>query len=209
MGLGLGLGEPGIGGRGVPNAGEPPGLAGRGGRLPMPGDGDDGAIGRGAGCGLGGVGLTGAAAAGRGAGAAAFGFTAALGLAAALRFAAGFFVADLAAVFRAGAFRADFLAFRADFRAVLLRAVDFLAVLRLAGRRAVFRAVFRVALRAVDFLLVVRFFPVFLVAIALLRCCFDVAHLPVPKTRYIESRFTCGPGLPSHMASQLFFLSIC
>ncbi|HUW72833.1 MAG TPA: hypothetical protein VMW05_02190 [Methyloceanibacter sp.] len=110
---------------------------------------DGGAIGRGVGCG--GAGLTGAAAMGRGAGAAGVagvGRGAAFGLATDLRFAAGFFAADLAADFRAGAFRADFLAFRADFRAVLLRA-DFRAV----DRRAVdFRAVERraVLLRAVE-----------------------------------------------------------
>jgi hypothetical protein len=45
------------------------------------------------------------------------------------------------------------------------------------------------------------------VAIALLRFCFDVAINPFNRTR-TSNHASLGPGLPSHMASQLFFLSI-
>jgi len=101
-----------------------------------------------------------------------------------------------AAVLRAGLFRAA--VFRAAlFRAVDLRAVDLRAVLLRAAvlRAAVFRAavlraaafrgaVFRaVDRRAVVFLLAVRFFPVVLVAIGLLRCCLVSLSDPFTRTR--------------------------
>jgi hypothetical protein len=119
------------------------------------------------------------------------------------------FAAVLRAVFLA-AFRTVRPAFRAVFRAVR-------AVLRAAGLRAVLRAVFRLAaaprraglLRAVFFLLVVRFFPVVLVAIGfapILIC--DVASTR-STGRVHRNHASLGPGLPPHMASQLFFLSIC
>ncbi|MCJ7788166.1 MAG: hypothetical protein MUP20_05605 [Methyloceanibacter sp.] len=149
----------------------PIGLAGRGAMPPMPPEG--GVMGR-AGAGVEGIaGLTAAAAMGLGAGAGALG---------ALRLA----VADLAAGLRAAVFRAGFLA---DLRAVLFLALvlvflalvflavvlrepaRFLVVLRaLALRAVVFFAPARFRLlRAVVFLLVVRFFPLFFVAIGLLR----------------------------------------
>jgi hypothetical protein len=130
--------------------------------LPMPGEG--GVIGlAGAGCGDGIAGLDGAGAAG-------FAMT---GLAATAGFLAG---ALRAAVLRAAGFRALLLAtLRVDFLALALRAGFLAAVflralvfLALAPRRAL------ALLREVFFLLVVRFFPLVLVAMAsapILLCC--------------------------------------
>jgi hypothetical protein len=158
----------------------------------------------------------GAGAAGLGAGAAGFGaitgFAAVLaaGLRAEALRAGGFLAAVLrAAVLRAGAFLA------LVFRAALLRALAaflaaFLPALRTvrAALRAVLRtvrAVFRAPLRALA-LLVVRFFPLALVAMAsapLLLCC----RTP-PLKRTCTRTNQClhlVQGLPSHMASQSFF----
>lgn len=147
----------------------PTGLAGRGAMPPMLPEG--GAMGR-AGAGAAGIaGLTGAAAMGLGADALV-----------ALRLG----VADLGAGLRAAVFRAGFLA---DLRAVLFLALvlvflalvflavvlrapaRFLVVLRaLAFRAVLFLAPARFTLlREAVFLLVVRFFPLFFVAIGLLR----------------------------------------
>ncbi len=172
----------------------------------MPGEG--GAAGRtGWAMGIAGLGATGAAAAGLGATAlAATGFAATAGLRAGALRAAGFradvlrAVARFAAVFRAGAFF-----FAAVFLAVVLRAVlrTVRAVLRAVLRTV--RAAFLAVLRGLAFLLVVRFFPLVLVAMA---CAPLLLWLPHPTAQtdacLHESRFT-GPGLPSHRASQLFF----
>jgi len=174
----------------------------------------------------------GLAAAGAGAGVAGFGATGAI--LAATGFATGFATATLragalrAAGFRAAGFRA------AGLRAVVLRAAGFRAVLlevlradvlRAAARfgvalravlrtaRAVVRAVLRTmraaflaVLRGFVFLLVVRFFPLVFVAMAsapILLCC---RARPLTRTRTCTNHASTGPGLPSHMASQLFFL---
>jgi len=121
-----------------------------------------------------------------------------------LRLAVLFLAAVLRADFRALVLRAVFLAavflavvFRADFRALVLRAV-FLAAVFLAGLRRL--AVLR---RDVVFL-VVRFFPVVLVAMVLLRSESVAAGGCQKTTHACESCFT-GPSLPSHVSSQLFF----
>ena len=174
-GLGLELGVvPGVIGRGGALLGvlTPMGLAGRGAMPPPPMPGAGGVIGFGA------AGIAGLAGAG------AIGFGAA-GI-------AGFDTVVFAAAFRAGALRAEVLraeVLRAGFRAAVLRAEVLRAVaLRAVARfapvflapvlravlrtarpvlRAVLRparAVFRALLRGLAFLLVVRFFPLVLVA---------------------------------------------
>ena len=174
----------------------PMGLAGRGAMppLPMPGAGEAGrgdwAIG-----GVMGFGATGAAA---GLGAAGF---AATGLrAAALR--AGFRAAVLV-VLRADVFRAAVLRAVARlapvFLAPVLRAVfrTVRAVLRAVLRPA--RAVFRALLRGLAFLLVVRFFPLILVAMVSAPICSDAA-LDRPNGRVLAritvhwSRLAVSPG---------------
>ena len=188
----------------------------------------------GAGCGAGAAGFMGAGAAGFGAGAAA-GFIATSGLGAVITgFAAGVLAA---AGFRAGALRAAGFAavlrtavlrtavLRAGafflalvFLAALLRALAaFLAValpvLRTvrAALRAVLRtvrAVFRAPLRALP-LLAVRFFPLVFVAMASAPMLLCLPHSTAQTGAYLhESTLPLGPGLPSHMASQSFFLII-
>jgi hypothetical protein len=231
-GLGLAPGmPPGDAGRGAPppdGADEPPpiGLEGRAmPPLPMPGEG--GAMGLAGVEGIAGFAAIGAGATGFGATGAAFGATgfaitgfAIAGLAAtaglragALR-AAGFRAAVfLAALFRAGAFLAlVFLAvvlravarFAVDLRAPVLRAV--LRAVRTVLRAV--RAVFFAVLRGLFFLLVVRFFPLVLVAMAsapILLCC---RTRPLTRTRTCTNHASTGPGLPSHMASQIVFFII-
>jgi len=145
-------------------------------------------------------------------------------LAGALR-AAGFFAAVLraaglpTAALRAGALRAPvflvlvFLApvFLATARPVLRTVRAVLRTVR-AALRAVLRTVraaFLATLRAPVFLLVVRFFPLALVAMVfapILLCC---RTRPLKRTRVL-ARITppLGPGLPSQMASQCFFIII-
>jgi hypothetical protein len=136
---------------------------------PAPVTGEDGAAGRGAAAGAAGAAGRGAAAA---AGFVATGVTeATIGLVAAAGLRAG---ALRAAVFRAAGLRAALLAvLRAGFLAAVLRA-GFLALVFRAGLRAlVFRALVflavaprRAPFAVVFFLLVVRFFPLVLVAMA-------------------------------------------
>ena len=184
----------------------------------------------GAGCGAGAAGFIGAGAAGFGAGAAA-GFTATAGLGAVIMgFAAGVLAA---AGFRAGALRAAGF-FGAVLRTVVLRAGAFflalvflaallralaaflavaLPVLRTvrAALRAVLRTVrpvFRAPLRALP-LLAVRFFPLVFVAMASAPMLLCLPHSTAQTGAYPrESTLPLGPGLPSHMASQPFFLII-
>ena len=140
----------------------------------MPGDG--GAAGRtGWAMGIAGLGATGAGAAGLGA-TAAIGFAATAGLRAGALRAAGFRTAFLV-VLRAEVFFAVVLRAVARF-AVVLRAPVLRAVLRAA--RAVLRTVraaFLAVLRGFAFLLVVRFFPLVLVAMALCSASALVAAL--------------------------------
>ena len=146
--------------------------------LPMPGEGE--AAGR-TGWAIGGVAGLGAA----GAGAVATGdtgFAATPGLRAGALRAAGFRAAGLRAVDRlAAVFRAGVFFFAAVFLAVVLRAAR--AVLRAVLRTV--RAVFLALLRGLVFLLVVRFFPLVLVAMAcapILLCC---------RTRPLKRTRTC------------------
>ena len=178
---------PGDEGRGVPpGAGAlppPVGVAGRGMLLPpMPGEGGAAGLGAAGAIGAAGLGAAGAGAAGLGAvgmtDAAGAGFLAGVLRAAVLRAVAFFALVFLAAVFRAVA---RFAVLRAPVLRAVLRAVR--AVLR--AVRAVFRAVFRAPLRAPVFLLVVRFFPLVLVAMAsapILLCC---------RTRPLKRTRTC------------------
>jgi hypothetical protein len=170
--------------------------------LPMPGDGETaGRIGWA--MGIAGLGATGAGAAGLGA-TAAIGFAATAGLRAGALRAAGFRTAFLV-VLRAEVFFAVVLRAVARF-AVVLRAPVLRAVLRAA--RAVLRTVraaFLAVLRGFAFLLVVRFFPLVLVAMACAPLLLWLPHSTAQTDVCLhESRFT-GPGLPSHRASQLFF----
>jgi hypothetical protein len=153
--------------------------------LPMPGDGD-GRTGEAIGD------VNGRGAAGAGAGAAGLG-------------AADFAAARL----RAGALRAGF---RAAFLAVL-RAGDFLAAARFAVflfAPILFAAVLRAPVflaPALFFLLVVRFFPLFFVAMAcapILLCC---RTRPLKRTPTCTNQYQDSPcaGLPSHGTSQSFF----
>jgi hypothetical protein len=161
--------------------------------MPPPIPGDAGAAGR-TGCAIGGVTGFGAGA-GAGLGAAAIGLAAAAGLrAGALRaglraaaFLAGlraevFFAADLRAVARFAVFRAGAFFLAPAFLAVVLRALALLVLFRP----------------------VVRFFPLFFVAMAdapiLLRC----RTRPLKPMSVHDSCFT-DPGLPSRRQSQRFF----
>jgi hypothetical protein len=166
--------------------------------------------------GFGAAGIAGFGAAGIAGFGAITGFAAAGLRAGALR-AAGFLAAVLRAVLRAAVLRAGaFLAL--VFRAALLRALaaflaTFLPVLRTVREalRAVLRtvrAVFRAPLRALA-LLVVRFFPLALVAMAsapILLCC---RTPPLKRTcTRTNQRLHLVQGLPSRTASQSFFLII-
>lgn len=108
---------------------------------------------------------------------------------------AAVFRAPLLAVLRAGflaaVLRAGFLAL--DFR-VVLRALVFFA---LAPRRALLAVVF--------LLLVVRFFPLVLVAMACAPILLLLPPRPLKLTRTRTNHAFTGPGLPSHIGSQLFF----
>ena len=180
----------------------------------MPGEG--GAAGRGGGAigATAGFAATGAGAAGFGAATgfgATMGFAATAGLRAGALRAAGF----RAVVLRAEVFFAVVLRAVARFAAVLRAGAFFLAapvlraVLRTARAvlRAVFftaRTVFLAALRGLAFLVVLRFFPLVLVAMASAPIC-SVTALDRPNGSAVARLSFTGPGLPSHVASQLFF----
>jgi hypothetical protein len=162
--------------------------------LPMPGAGE---AGRGA-CTADGI-PTGAAGLGAGAGAAglaaatglgAIGFAAAAGLRAGALRAAGFRAADFFAGLRADVLRAVDLRAVARFAAVFRAGVFFAPVLRAVLRtvRAVLRTVraaFLAVLRGVAFLLVVRFFPLVLVAMV---CAPILALVPQPRPAHADAR---------------------
>jgi hypothetical protein len=127
--------------------------------------------------------------------------------------AAGFRAVDRLAVLRADVFlatlRADTLAVRAVFLAPVFRAVVFRApVLRAVALAPVFRTLARLVvlpLREVAPRPVVRFFPVVFVAMVSAPVLFDRCTRPLHRTRTCTNHAT-DLTLPSHMASQLFFL---